>query len=380
MRSASNSLSPLDLKVVSLKRGLVTVRDLLVVSVLTLISVLMHGAGWLAGFETASLDAFIRLYASEQVDDIVIVEIDELDYLERFSSQSPLDTRVLRPGIEAILEGNPAIVVVDLIIDESFELSNDLTAPVIWARDAEYVDGGVAVPVGGSDDGRVSGLAITAQDGDGVVRRYRRQYPTEDGVADSLAWAAFRVYCRQTSHKNCEGSEDVQPDESFLLNFAGNRYTMRRTRLSLAEAGSQGSNWADQGPMTGRIVVLGGTYRAARDKYVTSVGSMHGVNIVAQTIANELSEDGALRDVNKFLLVLFELLAGIAIVVFYKSFDLNRAFWVSLVGIPAIAIGLSSLAFHAFSLWATFAPVLLGTLIHQLYESKHALSAEHTVS
>ena len=126
-----------------------------------------------------------------------------------------------------------------------------------------------------------------------------------------------------------------------------------------------------RGPLKGKVVLLGGYYRASRDFYVTPVGRMAGLQLMAQAVESELH--GGIRTANHLAAFALDVLAGLIVVLLQHRFRLLPALVISLVAIPCLSFIGSFLAFSTLAWWFSFAPVTAGVLVHELYH--HA--AEH---
>ena len=124
--------------------------------------------------------------------------------------------------------------------------------------------------------------------------------------------------------------------------------------------------------MNGKIVLLGGLYRAARDEYVTPLGPMAGVELNALAIESEL-ERGGIRPANQYLMMALDVLFGICLVwinyrALYGHLSLLSALVVSLIAIPVLALLASLIALSTFAYWMNAVPLLAAVFIHQLYD------------
>jgi len=348
-------------------------RELGVVLGLTVATWLIARAGWLDGFETAGLDAFLIARPRLEASHVVVVEINDEDYERLFLGTSPLNPTVLRRVLEAIARGRPAVVGIDLDTDprEVAGAAPGTDEPLVWpaavwaviprSRDCPSEEA-LGVPTG------VPALPL---DRDGVIRRYFRRVPLHGcpgAPIDSLQWAVLKVYCATAvEDPACRRLVAAPPDEELLLNFTGDGFDFPRMSVATLLEASKGAAWGtERGPLVGRIVLLGGVYRAARDEHLTPLGETTGAFVIAQAIESELQGRG-IRPLNEFLMAVMELVGGVVIVLLHKL-PVRWAFRASLVGTPLLAATSSFVAFHSLSRWASFAPVLLGVLLHELYE------------
>lgn len=346
-------------------------KDLRVVLIASLITAYLSQAGLLHSFETASLDTLLHLRRSLPADHVAIVEITDDDYASLFGSTSPLAPSVLRRALDAIALGRPALIGVDLETEPSAIMAHPPSsdeAPwptVVWVGDS------------GDDDSvdYATASADVPRDHDGVVRRYLRLHDGPNGPAtiDSFPWAIVREYrCSTEGDEVCRKLARGPSDNDILLNFAGEGYDFLRLSLGSVLSASEGEAWRTQhGPLAGRIVLLGGTFRQARDRFVTPVGERDGVQIMAQAVESELHGQG-IRTMHHAFVFALEILCGIAVVLLHRGLtrhSFKLAFYSSLIGVPLLALSASLLVFYSTAMWASFVPVFAAVVIHELYET-----------
>jgi CHASE2 domain-containing sensor protein len=368
-----------------------TLRDVIVVVVISLVTFALHHAGLLDRFETAGLDAFNVLNPARDPSGIVVIGIQDQDYADPqlFNGTSPLRCETVRAILDAIAAGRPAAIGVDL--DTS---SGDFSClappvgaswpPIVWAQDAIWDPAarhfqpqpalrGVPAARGPRD---VTGLAVFPQDGDGVIRRYRRELPLADGSQRaSFPWAVVTTACQAGCERCCAAAGRYRTDshaEPLRLNFAGERFNFSplSVRVVLAAAGADptGGGWRERGPLVGQIVLLGGSYRAARDSHATPVGAMSGVQIMAQAIESELT-GGGIRSVNEWVALGLDVALGLLLVWIHHRLRhrVTMALGISLGVMPILCLIASYIAFSTLGLWFNFAAVMTSILIDQLY-------------
>ena len=256
--------------------------------------------GWLDRFENAGVDAFNILKAPKEPSHVILVGISDDDHRDYFAETSPLDAEKLRTIIDAVASGRPRLIAVD--IDTSSRSFRELRVseswpPIVWGQDAVPTDEQLkAIPVLGGQatrNGDAVGIAALPMDSDGVVRRHLREFSlggtTHEG-APSFPWAIVQTACKSGALEFCEASarESGHSEGGLRLNFSGERYTFTplSVRYVLQAASSEG--WRTRGPLLGKVAILGGCYRAARDSYVTPVGVMYGLQLMAQAVESEL--------------------------------------------------------------------------------------------
>ncbi len=359
-----------------------------VVICITVATAIAAHAGWFDTFETAWLDAFRELLTGRSADDVFVVEVTDDDYERLFQSTSPLHLPTLRTALAAIGRGRPALVVIDLDTSPGtiVKLPRDPGDPPSWPPTvwAETDDGSRgALPGIAHAPGVSTGVARFVADRDGIIRRHRRQFAPVDGgtvPSDSLPWKAVRIHCALGGTESvCQHIQHAE-EEDLLLNFAGDRFDYHRSDVASVLRASTGPAWGtEQGPLFGKIVLVGATFRAARDLHATPLGLTHGVYIVAQAIESELQGLGV-RQFNEWAMVGMDLFVGFTIVVLHRSgLPLTVAFRLSLLGLPVLVLVSSFVAFFSFSRWASFVPVCVGVMLHELHnaaESKRKYGPE----
>ena len=354
------------------------------VIVITGFIVILQTQGCFNGFENATLDWWLRLKIPRQTSNVIIVEITNDNFKHLFKSNSPLDPEVLHQIISGIVSGQPRVVGVDLdtstaLLKASYARLRPASAkpPIIWARDAylskisqKKKPTFVPLPILGGNQFEpplFSGLALLPRDSDGVVRRYNRTlYISPDGnrgeanaYMDTFPWAVVKA--GHPEHK-----DNGELGKPYFLNFLGNRYNIPRLSASDVLQAGQSEGWKQRGPLRDKIVLLGGTYRVARDEYVTPLGPMAGVELMAQVIETELT--GGFDKVKWYWKILADLLLGYIMVSYYALFKPRTAFYCSLISLPLLAIVGSYAIFSALGYWASYVALLVAIWIHQLYE------------
>ncbi len=222
---------------------------------------------------------------------VALVSIGPEDYRRHFGSRSPLDAAVLERLVRQVLAGKPAVLGVDIdTSDPSFARLRESFAAVppgalVWAEGADGARGIGAKPrpqgvLGGSAAGDFAGAALAlslADADDGVVRRYAQAIETEGGERPTFYAALGRAG---------RGPDAPAPDtQARVIRFTPT------TRLDLPASVvlSEGFDW--QGRIEGRVVLLGGRYDRA-DLHRTPLGSLQGIDIVANAVETEMRGAG----------------------------------------------------------------------------------------
>lgn len=329
--------------------------------------------------------------------DVIVVQINDLEYDTLFGGRSPLDPGVLQQVIAAILKGDPATLGIDL--DTSHPSFRSLApsfvagAPVVWARAADWLcscdDGDarcrvpvlvsfsgdtvrrfrhcgdrepgdlVPLPILGGTGPLPSGVAALANDEDGLIRREQRSFRTRLGILPSFAWAVARAADPKLRRASGE------PDDEFYIDY---RPMRGDAKFSVDEVLGFAKN-SGYDVFRDKVILLGGAYGAARDRYPTPLGVLHGVDIHAQIIETELKRK-TVRPLNGFWLLFVSVAGSIGLLVLFQRFPFTQAFRrACLLWIPFVATAGSWIATGSpLALWPYLVPILGCVLIHQMRE------------
>jgi len=356
-----------------------------VIIAVSIITFLMQQMGWLWGFETSFLDTWLLLKKPLSAHNTIIVDITDDDYKQIFKETSPLDPSVLWELINATALGQPELICVDIDTSSSrfreFSPSPDWP-PVIWAQGAHLLQNNPGSHLVRSGESLfypenvlggvirkpeiLSGIALIPLDTDRSIRQFRKTFNTPDGPADSFLWAIVKEFKKKISGHN---TKDVKHNENekIIINFVANRYDFLRLRAGDVIKVSKSEGWKNQSPVRGKIALIGGTYKAARDEHLTPVGIMAGIEIITNAVEADL-QGRSIHHSNEILMLILELLCGIFIVILHHKLNLRAALTFSLVLIPFIALSCSFFTFSSFALWGNFIPILVAVLIHQMYD------------
>jgi CHASE2 domain-containing sensor protein len=317
----------------------------------------------------SSLDAAISVQRPVAARSVRLVEIDDRDYASMFHARSPLDPATLASVLEAVAKGHPRAIVVD--IDTSDAAFHDMptpAVPIVWNVSGEQLaDGNFTLdpPLGkrALPPGSVAALAVAPEDERGVVRGYQHTYPLESGgTVDSPGYAAATIAAGHVPD-NSSGNGNTH-----YLDF---RYRFVPVRAADLLQDAQSDTWEKMALFNGQVVVLGGTYRVARDQYATPKGLLNGCEIIAQSVAAEI--DGtSISSASRWMTGLMMVLGGLATLAVYHWLKFRQAFLVSLAFIPILSIASNWVLFHRLAAWGAMVPLVIAVIVAELY-SKAAL-------
>ena len=338
----------------------------------------IHATHALQPLELRALDVWQRLLEERPAGFVRVVAIDDADFATLFGGRMPLQPAVIAKLLDVIAAARPLLIGVDIKTSSSeFASLAERTdwGPVVWGRDGR-AQGHLVVPdaiLGGRTvlpPGR-AGVALAAVDSDDVVRRIPRMFDTRAGPRSSFHWEIVRAACE--SGLRAPGCRANAPavdgaDSAPLVNLYPQRLQLRPIPASaLLQIGGQLPPGVGPEALSGRVVLLGGTFREGRDAHRTPVGELSGVETWAHAIETELRNEGV-EEVGAIWLTLAD--AAIALVIMWlHHFVGGRAAFLTIIFVAPLAmVGLSLILFRAAGLLLTFVPVVVAILIHQLWD------------
>jgi hypothetical protein len=309
-------------------------KGLLTALALVLVTQFLEFHGVFSSAEGKVSDWYLRLSAQRSggITKIAMLAIDDRDYKEFFLQKSPLDPVAVVRLVAAIVESQPSLAVlgVDLLTESGGYADQNLTStvrhppkPIVWAANAiPQVTNDVEQPLietasfgwwllGRHDVMRVQagnvlglppvqsddawGIPIFPKDEDSTVRRVSREWRDPDPDHKPHPTWARTVACKARTELcgSAESAGEVyMPFDSPLASrdpvTVGNLFNCRKG----GEAKEFCYEW-ERKPNTewflnNQIVLLGGTFSAARDFYLTPVGPRAGLTINALAVEGEL--------------------------------------------------------------------------------------------
>lgn len=396
--------------------GSYVLKHIPVLMAIFLITVVGERLGLYRGRETFALDAWLNLHTSSPPAQVFLVVIDDEDYETLFHETSPLDPDVVHQALEAIERGKPSVIAVDL--DTSSDRFAGRKWPeAVWTRSAKAISetehdddslsaealeqirrgkflGGDGHDLPVNHEGCIeteprSGASLFLGDHDGLIRRYRNLYYSPEshppsgikGYVESFPWAIARAYA-DWLRKNGEGESRVatrmarlekleakENAEEIVMTFGARPSGFPRISLRNLLAASKESYWETKSPLKGAIVLLGGTYSASRDRYVTPVGPRYGAELIAHAVETSLA-NGGVREFHHWQAYIADLALGFLLLVVFWRFPGKGAFIGTLVTAGVLAIFASYVAFNSYAYWFNFVPMAAGLWLHYQWERR----------
>lgn len=233
-----------------------------------------------------------------------------------------------------------------------------------------------------------------------VSRRESREPEKCQQTRDAYPWAVAKAYCRKSTEPTgaCQQiwhtPEECRPThDRLLINYASEHYDFGSMHASdvLRLYDDKSENALQQ--LENKIVLFGGSYRAARDEYRTPFGPMPGVKILAHAIESELQ--GRIRFASHWVMFLVEIAVGVCLAVLHNSAHVQEAIchWIpgtsvflvvlhnsvrgrhlmDIIIVMLLLLCASYVTFSSFALWANFVPILVAIWLHQIWDNYQKL-------
>lgn len=325
-------------------------------------------SGILRQLETYALDTQVRLREPQTDSDVVIVRIDDADYVSLFQGKSPLDPAVLSKVISAIAAGKPKVIGVD--IETSAPAFRELQPSpdwptMVWARNGVYSKRAgkfLLSPLLGQPNPPVlSGFVLLALEPDGAIRRYPRLCETDQGPIETFPWAVAKAYAP------AEAAKREATAEGLFIDFAGDNEGSHRLHFTASRILelADGPGWQTNSPIKDKIVLLGGAY-GATDEHDTPQGWMLGVEVLAYATETEL-HGGGTTPPSPILVTVLGGIVGLSLLIVFQHFKPLKALLISVVAIPVLGVLGSLVTFKSMAFWAYFVPIPLSILVQEIY-------------
>lgn len=362
--------------------------------VLVIIAVVMLGCekrGLTHQWEMFGLDSFLRLGSKAESELVRIIEITDEDYEKVFCGRSPLNAELVHNLILEVAKGGPAVIGVDLdmsssnvrerIDEQVARMAPQLRPRVVWAQPATLpAQGQNEEPVllqKPSGDPCHFGLTLFPRDRDGLVRRYARTLEVKPEPFPTLSWSLLTAFRGVSCGANLGKLEAKADDLIFNFGSGGSFVTIDAGSILSGPAPSRVPSgepaWRTSEALKGKIVLIGGSFGAARDIYFTPLGETPGVRLVARAIESD-NAGGGITEMRNDLKLLFDLLAGTLVLFITWRWRLIVSVPLSLGAGFVLTLILSYVLFRSAAYWLSFVPIILGVVVHELWD--HAVEGD----
>jgi adenylate cyclase len=295
----------------------------------TLLVTLLSSFGHLELMQTWALDSLLRVQGRQYPGDVFIVAIDD-EVFARLGGRTPLPRDYLAKVVRGLSKSGAAAVAIDITFDTPTTREADAA---LAAAIREFADKGLSrvVLLGplGANDSPLGAAALgpfvvlaspfVPSDRDEVIRRMEPAIPADGRLLPSLALAAAAraggLDNRAIVEALASGTPlalprvrggrlepggtppvEARAGVEWPINYVGPRGSFYEISsdaiVAVAESGSDPGD-----ALRGAIVLLGGTFAAGRDSYLTPHGRMAGVEVHAN-IAHMLNTRRFIRPAN----------------------------------------------------------------------------------
>jgi len=359
------------------------------------LSYFLHETAFDRHLEMANLDAWFGLGGAAQDAHIAVVGITGDDYAGPvFRRSCPLRTDAVAKLIHAVALSGPSAIVIDLDTSEwkpAQRIAVQSDVEHLPQRPGRAKPPQLAWAIGGSEDthGKVTletlddpggcfGVPASIPDDYGVVRGYLPYVPFGGAQVPSLAEVAAHL----GAGKSCDARVPAAAAQALppvdLIEYSGGPGRFVHLAAGLLFGAAETDAWQNSNPLQGRIVVVGGQFLEARDRYVTPAGYLDGVDILAHAIASV--EKGGIPEPNERTLLVTDLVLGCLLVTLSFFVHGVRMLAISFLAIPFFALATSFALFHYTGYFMSFMPILAAVFLHHLMEhgvEDWRLKAEH---
>jgi adenylate cyclase len=355
--------------------------------------------GALAGWESRVADAFVFLRERQPSADIVLVAIDD-DAFRALGERQPLSRRYLADLLGLLLESGARVIGLDVELHGATDPAEDRALLAVAARaGGRLVVAGEARPRPGAGPPRYAlaplfaplpapvGFANTPVADDGTIRRLLAVLPGEAGPLPSFALAVLAAHAGHGADALARALREGRPlplpalgedgraraaaplpapvlaGAALRIDFAGGPGSFvsfpAGPLVALARAGVRPDR---DNPFRDRIVLVGATFREARDVHPTPVGALNGVEIHAHMVHTLLARRalGAPPPALNLAALLGACLAVAALSLWLPPLG-------AALGTAALVAGFAALSYEAYAragYWLDFVAPVVGMLAY----------------
>jgi CHASE2 domain-containing sensor protein len=361
--------------------------------------------GWVASPEGKLLDLFLASGGRSSGADaprFVAVEIGNKDYEDCFV-YSPMDPRGIKVIVDTVIAAQPKVVGVDIITDSPQDDDKNEYAKlreysnVVWAAGVEHsslensqtfwewltgpqslaVQPTAVLGKEAADATFQWALPIYPRDEDLHVRRLPRRVLVPPGGA-KLSWpSTIAEFARPTGYHPVDEEADelllartARDLQRFKLTDIVNCDERQRATIVLTPR-PENETAAFRQAAKDAIVLIGGSFEAARDFYETWQGRTSGLEINVNAIAAELN-GAVVSEMSPLLRFLLDILVGMTIFgVFdfpWESKSVNLRIAASLGGIGFALLIAAVVLYWRRLVWLSVVGIAIGMVLHVFIE------------
>jgi len=346
------------------------------------VGVVLQEYGFYGPVERFVVDAFAATESRRPANDTFILDIDDATYAEVFKRSSPLDKGILADLIQAAILGGARTVAVDVDTNPAEVLTlvkEPRNTRIVWARAPRLCGdtGCVLLADESLPEGSQIGVALLQVDTDNSVRRYRPLFEIAEPRAPDTCACTGRLIPSFPRAAILAARIEGAPlsERPLLLNWNGDRFSVPRMSARQALKDRKAEWWGKSQPISGRIVLIGGTFEEARDVRWTPAGPMAGVEIMAQIIETE-KRGGGLAEFGVIGASVLDLVLSVALVWVNWRYPAETRTGLALNALIVLALPFAAAwLLHQYALyWVNVAPVLCGVWISQWHERAKELA------
>jgi CHASE2 domain-containing sensor protein len=354
----------------------------IVVAAAAILTLVFHDSWLMKRMQLANLDSWLLSREPKSSDSIALIQITEDDYHTLFGAESPLQPEIVQKIVTAIASSGAEVIGVDIDTSEwnphqaeAWLSASNLKVPIVWAREATGPENDKTLAkVLGQWQVSECWAVPTGFEDEGVVREVSAAIRLSEGETEPTL-AAVLASIEQSRDSHLDPGCNVDPriwrmtqqeTDRIQINFGQHRFQSLSSnsllKLSQIDSWRNGAN-----ALKGRLVLVGGSFRAARDKYNTPIGHMDGIEILAHSI-DTLLPGGSLPRISNLGSFWIEFAVGVFFLL--PAYYLPRIWALAILvcTLPVMSFLASFVVFQMFGYFVSFVPVLAGVFIHEMIE------------
>jgi CHASE2 domain-containing sensor protein len=354
----------------------------------SLITSVLSFLGLLESWENGVFDFLVWWEKEKRSAEVFLIEIDDSDYRDLFHSTSPLSRRVLSELLVKLARARPRVIGLDVdlstptaedsLMTAALERLNEWRTPVVLSNpelpfkvpDGVF-RGTVNYPL--ARDGVLRKMRLV-QDGDGPKRTPSFAL-SMIAAGDGLSWETFQSLLNRGEKSP---AEETGSAGNTLTLLEGSRHS---SHLNIRYIGDKRSFnvlacsnfWKLPDPvlqsstlLSGKAVLIGGTFQESRDFYPTPKGLLSGTEIIANSIETLLRAK-PLTKVSHLFEFIFEAAVVVILSLAFVRFAPFKASLICLLSVVPLAVLGSFVCFSSLSRWLNFVPAAASVFLHGLF-------------